>query len=326
MKAANNHITDDLLVKHLLGETNEAEARVAELWINANDANSKYYNNLKLIWQESERIAPASEADEDAAWMRLQSRIRSGNTSDRPRRLTNTTWLSIAASILLICTISYFGYTRFFSTRPVSMDSGRGTLTQNLPDGSSVTLNSNSRIVYPAHFRGDERLVRLSGEGFFKVSPDKTKPFIIKINAVTVSVVGTSFNIKDTRTKTEVVVETGIVKVNLGGKQVTVHPHQKVIADKNTNRLMVLQNNGSLYNYYITNALICDGTPLAELVEKLNQVYGSKIQIADPKLRGLPITTTFKGQTLQQVLKVIAETFKIQVEKKGDKIILKQAG
>ena len=68
MSEDNKHITDDLLVKYLLGETDAAESREAELWINASDANKKYYADFKLIWQESERIAATSNPDEDGAW------------------------------------------------------------------------------------------------------------------------------------------------------------------------------------------------------------------------------------------------------------------
>lgn len=324
MSADKEHINDDLLVKYLLGETTAAENREAERWINENEANRKYYADFKLIWQESERIAENSNPDEGGAWMRLQNRIAKNNEQQiQPLKpASKYIWLKIAASLLLISAIGYFAYNQLFGTKLIN-NITESALTQNLPDGSSVTLNSNSQISYPSHFSGGQRLVQLSGEGFFKITPDKTKPFIIKIKTVTVSVVGTSFNVKNIKGKTEVIVETGIVKVNSHGKQVLLHPGQKVIADENSNDLIIRETRGSLYNYYITRSLICDRTPLYELVDKLNQVYGSNVQIANKQLHDLPITTIFKGQTLQQVLNVIAETFKIKVENKGNQILLK---
>jgi ferric-dicitrate binding protein FerR (iron transport regulator) len=324
MSADKENIIDDLLVKYLLGETNAAENREAERWINENEANGKYYADFKLIWQESERIAALNDPDEDGAWTRLQNRItKTGNQQTQHLKpASKYTWLRIAASLLLISAIGYFAYNQFWKTNIINNNS-LVTLTQHLPDGSSVTLNSNSQISYPNHFRGGQRLVQLSGEGFFKITPNKTKPFIIKINAVTVSVVGTSFNVKNIKGKTEVIVETGLVSVNSHGTAALLHPGQKVIVDEHINNLVVQETKGSLYNYYITKALICDRTSLYELVDKLNQVYGSHIQIANKQLHNLPITTTFKGQTLQQVLNVIAETFKIKVESKGNVILLK---
>jgi len=327
MKEEDNHTIDDLLVKYLLGETDAAESSEAELWINAGEANKKYYEGIKLIWQESERIAATSNPDEDGAWQRLQKRIDTDTLEEQPIRQIKSSrkfgWLKVAASVALISVVSYFAYNQFWSTTPVSKSSGQETLTQSLPDGSSVTLNSGSQIIYPAHFRGEQRLVQLNGEGFFKITPDKTKPFIIKVKAVTVSVVGTSFNVKNVNGKTEVIVATGIVKVNSQGRQVLLHPGEKVIADENDADLVIQKNNGSLYNYYITKELVCVATPLTELVEKLNQVYSSDIRIANPQLRNLPITVTFRGESLQQVLNIVAQTFKIKVESKGSQILLK---
>lgn len=324
MSADKEHMIDDLLVKYLLGEADTAESRKAELWINASEANAKYYAGFKLIWQESERIASVSNPDEDGAWLRLQKRIdtTAGQPVPQIKTASKFTWLKIAASLLLLTAIGYYAYNQYYSTQ-IASNNTVAALTQNLSDGSSVTLNNGSKLIYPNHFSGNQRLVQLSGEAFFKITHDKTKPFIIKINTVTVSVVGTSFNVKNIKGNTEVIVETGIVKVNANGRQVLLHPGQKVVADKQSPDLVVQQTRGSLYNYYITNALICDQTPLHELVDKLNQVYGSQIIIANIRLNNLPITTTFKGQTLPEVLNIIAETFKIKVENKGNQILLK---
>jgi len=325
MNADNKHITDDLLVKHLLAETDADENLQVEQWINENEANRKYYADFKLIWQESEHIAANNNPDEDAAWNRLQNRIGK-NDNEQAKKIVplfKSGWLKIAVAILLISAVGYFAYNQFYNNNTINKISGTTTLTENLPDGSSVTLNSNSQIIYPLRFQGNQRLVQLSGEGFFKVAPDKAKPFIIKIKNVTISVVGTSFNVKNVEGSTEVIVATGIVKVNSHGKQVLLHPGEKVIADENNDKLTVEESKGSLYNYYITKALICDRTPLYQLVDKLNQVYGVHIQIANKQLYDLPITTVFRGQSLNQVLKVIAETFNIKVENNGNLILLK---
>jgi transmembrane sensor len=69
--------------------------------------------------------------------------------------------------------------------------------------------------------------------------------------------------------------------------------------------------------------LVCDQTPLNELVEALNGIYGQHIVIANPQLKRMAITTIFKDQSLDQILDVVAETFKISVEHKNGQIILK---
>ncbi|WP_449436325.1 FecR family protein [Pedobacter steynii] len=70
------------------------------------------------------------------------------------------------------------------------------TFQVKLPDGTSVWLNAASTLTYPASFASlKQRNVELSGEGYFEVAKDKTKPFIVKTNKQEVQVLGTHFNI-----------------------------------------------------------------------------------------------------------------------------------
>ena len=73
-------------------------------------------------------------------------------------------------------------------------------------------------LSYPASFKGKTRSIKLKGEAFFNVAPDKEKPFIIDVNDVQVKVVGTSFNVRSYNGITEVIVETGIVQVTKAGE------------------------------------------------------------------------------------------------------------
>ena len=66
-----------------------------------------------------------------------------------------------------------------------------------LQDGSRVSLNSNSELLYPEKFRGKKRAVRLTGEAFFEVEEYPEKPFLVNIEEkAMVEVLGTSFNIR----------------------------------------------------------------------------------------------------------------------------------
>ena len=64
-----------------------------------------------------------------------------------------------------------------------------------LPDGSKVWLNSESSIRYPVSFSNKERKVFVTGETFFEVAKDKTKPFRVVAGDVTVEALGTQFNV-----------------------------------------------------------------------------------------------------------------------------------
>jgi len=70
-----------------------------------------------------------------------------------------------------------------------------GTYQVTLSDGSRVWLNAASTIRYPSRFVGNKRAVEISGEAYFAVKSDKTRPFKVTSDGQTVEVLGTEFNI-----------------------------------------------------------------------------------------------------------------------------------
>lgn len=323
-------IDDDLLVKYLVGEATPAEAEAIQNWIAASPANRQEYDNFKLIWDESQHIASTKNVDEDAAYLRLQKRLNNtAPTTTQPaqvRKMKTSWWIGIAASLLLVCTVAWLTISHYYDNKAIAfvkINSEAQTRAQTLPDGSVITLNSHSTLIYPEKFTGKIRPVTMQGEAFFKVTPDKTKPFIIKVNGVTVRVVGTSFNVKSRDGKTQVIVETGIVNVSEKTKNINLNPGEKVLVTKKDGLLAKESIKGRLYNYYATHELVCDETPLHELVSSLNEIYYAHIVIGNKAIANLPITTVFKDQSLDQVLLVISETFRIKVERGRKGIVLR---
>ncbi|UUF13843.1 MULTISPECIES: FecR family protein [Flavobacterium] len=325
MSQNNMNMNDDLLVKYLVGETNADENAAVEFWLKADEKNLNYYNGFKKIWEDSLLIAAKNKTiDEDAAWKRLQNRIQDKEVRVVTPKKSSVSWLRIAASILLISTLGWLGYSYFEnkSNTLIQIYASNSTLNDTLPDDTTVTLNKNSSLSYVSKFKGKTRPVTLKGEAFFNVSPDKTKPFIITINDVTVQVVGTSFNVKNKNGKTTIDVETGIVKVSKNKDQVELRHGEKVVIVDKESELLKSRSKGRLYNYYRNKELVCDETPLQDLVEALNEIYDVNIIIKNPSLKEKQLTTVFKDQSLDQVLEVIQETFRIEIERKNNQIIL----
>lgn len=323
MNENDNHIVDEgLLVKYLLGEAGPQERQAVEAWIEADPAHRRQFEDFASIWEKSRRLALQSQADEQAAWKRFQARI---HTAPRPvRSLRNNTWLRIAALFLLLAGVGTWAWlsSRETPVPQLTASAGARILSDTLPDGSVVTLNRNASLQYPGRFQGDTRTVRLQGEAFFRVTPDKKKPFLINVNDVMVKVVGTSFNIRSEGKATEVIVETGIVQVTRNGHTVELRPGQKVRVGDQDSLFAPQPEKDRLYNYYRTNEFVCDNTPLWKLAEVLQEAYGVEIVIARKELRNLPLTTTFSNESLDRILEVIGMTFNIRVKKEGDKIYL----
>ena len=320
------HIHDDLLVKYLLGETTPDENGGVEQWLAADTANQKYYDDFRLIWEESKQFAATSSVDEEASWQKMRNRIQTIATEKtKIKSMHSFYWLKIAAMLVIMAGAGVLVYTIFNNgeIKTIAAQSLDKVVTDTLPDRSIITLNKNSTVYYPEKFQGNTRVVDLKGEAFFTITPDKAKPFIIHVNDITVKVVGTSFNIKSTNGNTEVIVETGIVQVIKNNKEIDLHPGERTLVKKEDSALVKENETGTLYNYYRTKEFECDNTPLWKLVEVLNQAYDANIIIERKELRDLPITTTFNNESLDNILEVIRQTFNISVTKTGNQIILK---
>jgi transmembrane sensor len=316
---------DDLLVKHLLGEATEAEQAEVQAWLQEDVEHQRQFEQFRAIWEAGATLAARSNVDENAAWERFVQRTQQAEQqSVRPKTipLTRRTWLRAAAAIALFAIGGWSAW--IFTTPPAQLyvESGDQTLIHTLPDGSVVTLNKHASLSYPRRFAGNIRSVALEGEGFFEVTPDKRKPFVIQVADVSVKVVGTSFNIKNSEGTTEVIVETGAVEVSKKEQGVLVHPNEKAIVRPGQHTPVKQENTDALYNYYRTREFVCKGTPLWRLTNVLNEAYDVDIIVAD-RLKGLPLTATFRDEPLENILTVIGETFNIEVERNGRQIILK---
>jgi len=313
-------------VKQLLGEASPGEEEAVNEWINENAANKEYYNQLKKVWDNSKKLAVDSTLDVDKAWERFQKRVAIQNETPKIVNRSRFSWIRIAASFILIAGLGVAAYFMINNNESKEMvaQAGQNVLVDTLPDGSVITLNKRSTITYPSKFKGDTRAIALKGEAFFSVAPDKKKPFIISVNDVQVTVVGTSFNIKSENGNTEIVVETGIVQVTRSGKTVELIAGEKIVMSAIDNNATKEKVSDKLYNYYRSKEFVCDDTPLWKLVQVVNEAYDAKIVIGRKELNDMRLTTTFNNESLEQVLDVIQLTFEITVTKKEDgQIILK---
>lgn len=312
------HINDDLLVKYLLGEADMDESGQVENWVKSHPNNQKQLADFKTILAKSQ-LEIDQEIDEHNALDRLNNRLQS---ETKVKQLGYRPILRWVAVVAVFFGVSWFFYSNLVANK-INVDTNENTLTQVLPDGSTSILNKQSSLSFVGGFFNTTRKVKLTGEAFFKVKSNKSKPFIIDVHGIQVTVVGTEFNIKSDGNETIVVVESGIVKVNNQQGSIQLTAGEKVTVKHNQLRLIKEESKGKLYNYYYTNELVCDRTPLYELVLVLNEKFKANIIIANPAIKSLPISTTFKDESLKEILDIVGETLKIKVEYDHEIIKLK---
>lgn len=323
------NINDDVLVKYLLEEASDAEQASVHQWVSENEANARYFEHFRLIWEESQRLAPRVMINEDAAWDRFKQKVQHRAPAPvRTERIMSLTWFyRIAAAVIILALGTTVGY--FLGHRPnanaVALHTTGQTLTDTLPDGSVVTLNKNSSLTYRVNRKQKIREVQLDGEAFFEIASDAQQPFIIHTSEAAVKVLGTSFNVKTAAGSTEVIVETGRVEVEKASHKIQLEAHEKVTVTNNADAPVKARSTDELYRYYSNHTFVCNGTPLWQLVQALNDAYDVEIIIGNDELRSLPLTTTFSQQPLDSVLSVISDTFDqyhIKIIRNGQHITL----
>ncbi|OJJ15343.1 hypothetical protein BKI52_38665 [marine bacterium AO1-C] len=153
----------------------------------------------------------------DNLWEQIDQGIQQGGgkkTSDtKTRSLSLRRFYAVAASVIIL--IGAFFIIRNFNQGPTVEMTAMGEQKKvELPDGSTATLNADSRISYQSSDWKQERNLKLSGEAFFEVK--KGSKFEVETNKGTVAVLGTSFNVFDRNNALKVECVTG--KVKLTGK------------------------------------------------------------------------------------------------------------
>ncbi|HAI84386.1 MAG TPA: hypothetical protein DCL43_12030 [Chitinophagaceae bacterium] len=115
-----------------------------------------------------------------------------------------------------------------------------------LPDGSKVWLNAASSLRYPVAFVGNERRVEITGEAYFEVAKDATKPFKVALNNMEVEVLGTSFNVNGYADEDEVktTLLEGKVKVSANSSTKFLAPGQQ--AQLKSTGAIAISNNANL--------------------------------------------------------------------------------
>lgn len=327
-----DHI-DDLIGKYLAGEAQPEEIIFIESWAKENEANQKYIDQFKTIFEKAASVKEFQTFNTDAAWIKLKSSLKSQKAKSinfQPRSTSNLQLMwRIAASIIIVFGVGFFAYELFRSndTKSIVVVATKETVTDTLPDGSDVVLNKETKLAYSFDKKRKTHTVKLKGEAYFNVQHDKSKTFIVDIAGVYIRDIGTSFNVKayPESNTVEVVVEKGEVMFYTDKDSgVYLRENGKGIYNKATKTFIVDQPEANVLAYK-TKFFSFSNTDLVTVVEDLNRVYDKKIVLGE-NLSNCHLTVSFSNESQEEIVAVIAETLGLTVKKSGEKITLEGPG
>lgn len=200
-----------------------------------------------------------------------------------------------------------------------------------LSDGTKVSLNATSRLEFPSAFKGEKRLVYLSGEAFFEVQKDPEKPFIVITNKIATTVIGTSFNIEAFPEDAQISISLveGKVKVEAfddedqykktaetfltPGEQVIYKDGQALKKERFDREVVTAWKDG------ILNFKKAD---FEEIIDKLEKWYGVEFKVLNQNRKDIRFSGTFQNETLKNVLDAISYSQKFTYHIEGENITI----
>ncbi|GAA3919949.1 DUF4974 domain-containing protein [Chitinophaga oryziterrae] len=300
-----------LLCKYVLSEADTEERLWVEEWLQTDARHPQLLAALEKVLRQIPYREDA--ADTEIAWQRLSAKMeddqvkespikdnRKGNSpveeSLRTEPKRNTWWMAAAIFVLAAGAGLWW-----IAARNNRAQTFTGPVMAQLKDGSTIQLDSLAQLEVLPGFGSRQRLVKLTGKAVFDVTPDAVHPFIVKLGEREVKVLGTKFTIDCT--------DKGFLRVHVNSGRVMVKDNRDSVI-LSTGMLLEHQAGQSVkVAGHVMNAekkeLVFTDTPLSEVLQTIGVVYNKQVT-ADSMLLGLPVTATFTGEPVENVLSAIA--------------------
>ncbi|GAB2806258.1 FecR family protein [Ferruginibacter profundus] len=268
-----------------------------------------------------------------------------------PLKNTRRTWYRIAAVAAAVAIILFSilpgGNKINKAAKPaentVSTKAGSKSKIQ-LPDGTQVWLNADSKIEYNENFNVRLREVKLTGEAFFDVVKNKEKPFIIHTTQMDVKVLGTAFNVRSypEEATTETALLRGAVEVSLHNnpeKKYYLKPNDKLVlnnnitavadnaaaqqdsADKQLVKMKKVHidknENDITETMWVKNKLAFDNELLEKILAETERWYNVDIELKNEKVKSFRFTSVFENKPLTDVLEALCLAAHLHYQVKG---------
>ena len=307
----------NLIHKKLSGSLSSEEESELTEWVNSAEENNTIYKQIELGWNTAQPLdLPKLNLDDEFSDL-LEKRdqnetpiipLTRASTSKKSR------WMSIAAVLLVA-----IGLTAYFTWNAQSQEEWLTAQTTNetevvqLADGTTVTLNANSKLEYTKSFNGPERYVKLNGEAFFDVAKNASKPFVIGTWKNKITVLGTSFVVNDFENDNSsyVLVKTGKVQfTNIEAKKsVYLTKGDKASCSKGENEILQTKNQSLNQLSWATKEINFSNTSLKDVIRDVSANFDINIELENEALENCKFTSSFSNETLD--LPIILETIQV---------------
>jgi transmembrane sensor len=271
----------------------ESEVERWLAWCEEDARNLTAFGELYCDWSDLEGLRTAPELIPATNRQLLGPiGIRRKNGFAFPRFVL---WRSaVAAAMLIIFASGYEFWSRM--TEAPRLVTGTNWKPAVLPDGSSLTLSAKAAA--EVDFTGPVRDLKLrpEGEAYVKVRHDKVRPFVLQAGTVTVTAIGTAFDVRREGDHAIVSVEEGTVRVAAAGAEGPLHwqasAGYQIDYSERKKTAVVASIDVQRALRWRSGELSYDRTPLATVIADINRYSTTRIVISDPELERMEFSGT----------------------------------
>ena len=326
---ANSNRYIDILDRFYRGETSADE----EALLRSAIENGEIADESLEVYYRKQWDAAGGRMDQERQ-DRLYGKIKGAVAAQHSRRrvLSRTFFkvLSYAACLILgvFCTwyIMHHGQEEVLSKAySVITEKGQKT-TVILPDGTTVWLNSASRLSYDMSYAHSDRNVVLEGEAYFEVAKDDERPFTVHTEDYKVTALGTTFNVsayKDDNMSVTTLVE-GCIQVQSDRIDTQLEGEQSISYNRHSGEF-VKKNTATAYasGLWRDNELVVGaGTTLEQLTVILERNYNIQFEFLDETIKNYKFEGIIKNCQLSNVLELVCLTAPVEYSIRSNKVVL----
>ncbi len=296
-------------------------------------ANSRIVSSeMEKQWEQVPPGYEGSAKDKQESWQIIKEAIY---PSLLTRKYQWMKWYGITATILLCITIGITGYlgsrsnsSPLFYYSYTTGNHSRQVIT--LPDGSTAILGAQSSLIYPDRFAGGKRTVQLEGQGFFYVEKDKASPFIVQTKNMSVTALGTAFEVfEDTHgLYSEVILLNGLVRidyprtVNQEEESFLLYPDQKIVISHNTGKAEIHPETAENYTSWRQyDGLRFTNERLSTILPRLERWYGCKILHDNNSFLNERFSFKVRNESLDRILELVTQSSSVSFRKDEEEMI-----
>lgn len=178
-----------------------------------------------------------------------------------------------------------------------------------LPDGTIVWLNADSKLEIGSGYNLQERAVFLTGEAYFKVAKNKAKPFIVHVGNTSIEALGTAFNVKLYANDSQLLttqLDEGKIRVSNAGLQQVLLPGQSIELNVQNGAFELLQDNSAQDAANWKDGYFeFDQTPLPEILADLARWYNFTYSLSPVYNNKVLSGKISKKESFAEVLKIL---------------------